>query len=112
MNQPPARDPRGTEPIGNPLSLPKDPSTTRLYGQNPKGVTIGPGGTLTTVFQHLKDAEVDYATITEGNVDTLQLRVRNGIKAIADKVFGFNGYRLAMTSTRISAKNTFTSLEE
>ena len=65
--------------IGDCLSLPKDPSLTQFYVQNPRGFTLGKYGSLAATLEHIKSMEVDHAMFPEHNLDTTQYKVHAGI---------------------------------
>ena len=89
------------EPIGDALTLPKDPSITRLYFQNLMGVNISEGGTWETVCEHLKHMEVDIAMGCETKLDSNNKYVMKRLHEVARKVFGLNTYTLIAASTPI-----------
>ncbi len=89
--------------IGDCLSLPKDPSLTRFYVQNPRGFTLGHSGSLAATLEHIKSMEVDHAMFPEHTLDTTQYRVRAGIHRQATRHFGFGEYKVVTGSSTVQA---------
>ena len=74
--QMPQRSPQDQEHdnycIGDTLSLPKSPNTTRLYFQNVNGISLHMPGTWDTTALHIQDMEINMCLIAEHKLDTTQ----------------------------------------
>ena len=63
--------------IGDILSIPKDPRTTRLHFQNIDGASITAGGSWPIICEHWQRMEVDIALACKHKLDTTQGRVNS-----------------------------------
>ena len=58
--------------VGQPLLLPKPPEWTRIYVQNPNGLSIGAAGDISMALEELRNAEADVMMFPETNLATDQ----------------------------------------
>ena len=93
--------------IGDILSIPKEPLTTRLHFQNLDGMSISLGGSWDIVCDHWKRMEIDIALAAEHQLDTTQNRVKSKLHDGARKTFGLSNYTLQVGSTPISSPTAF-----
>ena len=66
-----------TEPVGQPMELPKPNNTFRLFSKNPNGISVGDGGSLPIILEDLQTAQVDMYLAPEIKLDTTQEKVLN-----------------------------------
>ena len=64
-----------TEPVGQPMELPKPDNTFRLFSKNPNGISVGDGGSLPIILEDLQTAQVDMYLAPEIKLDTTQDKV-------------------------------------
>ena len=83
------------------MSLPKNPTTTRIYFQNVNGITLYPPSTWETTCTHLQDMEVDIALLAEHKLDTSQPQTNKYLFEGARKIFGLGSFTITATSTPI-----------
>ena len=92
------------DPVGDPMTIPKDPSVTRLYFQNIQGASLQKLGTYYSTLEHTKDMDVDHAMFAETQWDTTKTSVQAAAHDQTRKVFGYMQYKLETTSSAIEAK--------
>ena len=94
------------EPIANPMIVPKEATTSRVYLINPNGVDIRKGGGWEQICSMAKRTGIDLLSIVEHKLDTTKAWVRKRLQEGATKVFGGKtSYRLNLHSTPIESEN-------
>jgi hypothetical protein len=93
--------------IGDPLSIPKDTSTTRINFQNINGASVAAGGTWPIVYSHWKHMSVDIALACEHKLDTTQPYVMKRLHDGARTEFGLQNYTLSATSSPSEAAGAY-----
>ena len=93
--------------IGDALSIPKDPCTTRLHFQNIDGASVALGGSWPNICDHWKRLEIDIALACEHKLDTTQGRVTSKLYKGARQVFGLQNYALKAASSPIPSTTSF-----
>ena len=92
------------EPIGHVMTVPKDPTTSRIYGLNLNGIDIKQCGGWHEVCQNVKALDIDFISINEHKVDTTKQYVRERLHKDATDAFGTRrDYRLQAHSTPVRA---------
>ena len=81
------------ETIGDAMSLPKPLGCTRIYVQNPNGISVELGGTLPLTLEHIANAEADICVFPEINLDTTKTAVKNKIHEGCRRQFGIGKYK-------------------
>lgn len=95
-----------SSPIGNPIELIKDPSWTRLYFQNPDGLTVGNGGDIESIFEHAIDMQCDHLVLPETKLDTHQRWVKSKVHNHCRRIFGLGSYRATMAASTLKYSTT------
>ena len=85
--------------IGDAMSLPKDPGTTRIHFQNVNGLSVRQGGTWEIVVDQWKQMEVDIALACEHKIDTTSRATKSKMYAQATTALGQGTYTLTAAST-------------
>ena len=85
--------------VGTPLLLPKPDEWTRIYVQNPNGLSIGASGDLSLALENLREAECDILMFPETNLATDQHYVRSQVHHECKMTFGHGRYKLALSHT-------------
>ena len=93
--------------IGDVLSLPKAPNTTRLYFQNVNGISLCTPGTWMDTCEHFRDLQVDIALIAKHKLDTSQSRVIKRLHDNPKKLFELGSYSINATSTPVKAQSMY-----
>lgn len=97
-------DQQENECIGHPLTLPKQPTHTRIHFQNINGINVtNTNNTWTAICEHWRDMEVDIALANEHKLDTTKPYVTTRLHEGAQRILGYNNFHLVATSTPVSA---------
>jgi hypothetical protein len=95
----------GNHEVGDSLSKPKHPGTTRVHIQNLNGASLVQGGTWEITCEHWKEMEVDIALTCEHKIDTSYYKNVERMNAVATEVLGMGAFRLVASSTPNSARH-------
>ena len=89
--------------VGQPLLLPKPPEWTRIYVQNPNGLSIGAAGDISTALEELRNAEADVMMFPETNLAMDQpFFVKNQVHHECKKAIGMGRYRFVASQSNVS----------
>ena len=90
---------RANHAIGNDMSLPKSPHTTRVHFQNLNGVSLHKGGTWEQCCEQWREMEVDIALACEHKVDTNHSSNMSAFYQQATTTLGQSTFALVAAST-------------
>ena len=93
--------------MGTPLLLLKPSAWTRIYVQNPNGLSIGAAGDISMALDELRNAEVDVMMFPETNLATDQAFIKNQVHLECKKAFGMGRYRFVASQSKVSYSTSY-----
>jgi hypothetical protein len=94
--------------IGDPLTLPKPATTTRIYFQNVNGINTSTiEGNWELLCTHIRDMEIDIGLFAETKLDTNQPAAMKRLHDTARNVFGQGCYKMEATTTPVPSAGLY-----